>query len=117
MTESKANNLWGGRFTGEADSGFARFNQSFSFDQRLFEADIRGSIAHSAALVAANVLTVEEAKQIESALEQILAAGKSSARYFDERSSEDVHSFVETRLVELIGDLGRKLHTGRSRND
>ena len=117
MTEAAPDKLWGGRFTGGADPGFARFNQSFSFDRRLFEADVRGSIAHSTALVAAGILTIEDAKQIESALEQILAAGKSNAKYFDELSSEDVHSFVEARLVELIGDVGRKLHTGRSRND
>ena len=117
MTEQKANNLWGGRFTEAADSGFARFNQSFSFDRRLFEADIRGSIAHSAGLVSAGVLTVEDADRIESAFAQILASGKSDPKYFDELASEDVHSFVEARLVELLGDLGRKLHTGRSRND
>jgi argininosuccinate lyase len=117
MTETKANKLWGGRFTGEADSGFAQFNQSFSFDRRLFEADIRGSIAHSAGLVAAGVLTIEEADKIKTALEQILAHGKSNTKYVDDLAAEDVHSFVETRLVEMVGDLGRKLHTGRSRND
>jgi argininosuccinate lyase len=117
MAEAKANNLWGGRFTGEADSGFAQFNQSFSFDRRLFEADIRGSIAHSTGLVSAGILTVEDADRIKSAFVQILASGKSNPKYFDELASEDVHSFVEARLVELVGDLGRKLHTGRSRND
>ena len=117
MTEPKTKNLWGGRFTGEADAGFARFNESFSFDRRLFEADIRGSIAHSTGLVPAGVLTSEEADQIKTALEQLLARGKSDPKYFDELALEDVHSFVEARLVELVGDLGRKLHTGRSRND
>ncbi len=117
MTETRQNKLWGGRFTGETDAGFARFNQSFSFDRRLFEADIRGSIAHSGALISAGMLTNVEANQIKSALEQILAHGKSNPKYFDELAAEDVHSFVEARLVEMIGDLGRKLHTGRSRND
>ena len=117
MSETNASKLWGGRFTGEADSGFARFNQSFSFDRRLFAADVRGSIAHCDGLVGAGVLTNEEATQIKSALEQILNHGNSDAGYFDELSSEDVHSFVEARLIELVGDLGRKLHTGRSRND
>ena len=117
MAETKANKLWGGRFTGETDSGFARFNQSFSFDRRLFAADVRGSIAHSAALVSAGVLTNEEANQIKASLEEILSRSQRDPKYFDELASEDVHSFVETRLVELIGDLGRKLHTGRSRND
>jgi len=117
MAETKANKLWGGRFTSEADSGFARFNQSFSFDRRLFEADVRGSIAHCEALASAGVLTNAEANQIKSALQQILADGKSNPKYFDELVAEDVHSFVEARLVEMIADLGRKLHTGRSRND
>ena len=117
MSETKANKLWGGRFTSEADSGFARFNQSFSFDRRLFEADVRGSIAHCEALVSAGVLTNAEANQIKSSLEQILAHGKSNPKYFDELAAEDVHSFVEARLVEMTADLGRKLHTGRSRND
>src|SRR6185295_7337535 len=117
MTETKANNLWGGRFIGEADAGFARFNQSFSFDRRLFEADIRGSMAHSEGLVAAAVLTNEEANQIRSALEQILASAQRDPKYLDDLASEDIHSFIEARLVELTGDVGRKLHTGRSRND
>ncbi|HEV8140648.1 MAG TPA: argininosuccinate lyase, partial [Pyrinomonadaceae bacterium] len=117
MTETKAKTLWGGRFTGEADAGFARFNQSFSFDRRLFEADIRGSMAHSEGLVAAGVLTTEEANQIRSALEQILASAQRDPKYLDDLASEDIHSFIEARLVETIGDLGRKLHTGRSRND
>src|SRR6185437_2472709 len=117
MSETNASKLWGGRFTGEADSGFARFNQSFSFDRRLFAADVRGSMAHCDGLVGAGVLTSEEAAQIKAALEQILNHGNSDAGYFEELSSEDVHSFVEVRLVGSIGDLGRKLHTGRSRND
>jgi len=117
MTETKANNLWGGRFTGEADAGFARFNQSFFFDRRLFEADIRGSMAHSEGLVAAGVLTTEEANQIRSALEQILASAQRDPKYLDDLAAEDIHSFIEVRLVELTGDVGRKLHTGRSRND
>lgn len=117
MNEPKTKNLWGGRFTGQADAGFARFNESFSFDRQLFAADIRGSIAHSTGLVSAGVLTSAEANQIKTALERILALGKSDPKYFDGLASEDVHSFVEARLVELVGDLGRKLHTGRSRND
>src|SRR2546430_6335042 len=115
---TKANkNLWGGRFTGEADRGFADFNQSFSFDRRLFEADVRASIAHCDGLVGAEVLTPDEGEQLKSALSTILDRCRSDENYFDELSSEDVHSFVEARLVELLGDLGRKLHTGRSRND
>src|ERR1044071_5157337 len=89
MAETKADKLWGGGCTGEADSGFARFNQSFSFDRRLFAADIRGSIAHSLGLVGAGVLTSEEAAQIKAALEQILNRGNSDPGYFEELSSED----------------------------
>ena len=110
-------NLWGGRFTGQADPDFVRFNRSFGFDHRLFEADVRGSIAHCGGLTAAGVLTANEANQIISALEQILARGQSEPQYLTDADAEDVHSFVEARLIELTGDLGRKLHTGRSRND
>src|SRR6185436_16180715 len=104
-----------GRFTGGADPSFAKFNNSFAFDRRLFAVDVRASVAHCNALVAAGVLTVEEASAINDALQTILERGLGEDSYFDELDSEDVHSFVEARLVELIGDAGRKLHTGRSR--
>src|SRR5437879_1390264 len=115
MGENK--NLWGGRFSGEADPGFAEFNQSFDFDRRLLAADVRASIAHASALVGAGVLTRDEAGKIKSALQTILERGQADPAYFAELSSEDIHSFVEARLVEMIGETGRKLHTGRSRND
>src|SRR5437660_4116756 len=117
MSDKLNRNLWGGRFKGEADPGFAEFNRSFGFDQRLFEADARASIAHCDGLTSAGVLTVNESEQIWSALSAILERGRSDSGYFDEVAAEDVHSFVEARLVEMIGDTGRKLHTGRSRND
>ena len=117
MHDGQSQKLWGGRFTGQADCGFAEFNQSFSFDRRLFHADIRASIAHCDGLFSAGVLTAAEAEQIKSALNRIGEAGKTNPNYFDELPSEDVHSFVEARLVQMIGDAGRKLHTGRSRND
>ncbi len=110
-------NLWGGRFTGEADRGFVDFNRSFGFDRRLFVADVRASVAHCNSLASAGVLTDEEAKKINSGLQTILDLGTTDTGYFDNLESEDVHSFVESRLVDLIGDTGRKLHTGRSRND
>jgi argininosuccinate lyase len=115
MTESK--NLWGGRFTGAADETFARFNNSFTFDRRLFAADIRASAAHCEALFHAGVLTRLEAEKIKNGLWTILKRADYDKNYFDETPSEDVHSFIESRLVQLIGDTGRKLHTGRSRND
>jgi argininosuccinate lyase len=117
MSDEQKKNLWGGRFTGETDPGFSQFNSSFAFDRRLFAADVRASIAHCDGLARAAVLTSAEAEEIRSALNQILKLARSKADYFDETESEDVHSFVEYRLVEMIGDTGRKLHTGRSRND
>lgn len=117
MAEKTKTSLWGGRFSGEADPGFAEFNRSFKFDRRLFEVDLRASIAHCDALRGAGVLKAEEAKTIQDALGQILDQGRNRPDYFDEIAAEDVHSFVEARLVEMVGDLGRKLHTGRSRND
>jgi argininosuccinate lyase len=114
MTHDKK--LWGGRFTGAADPSFAKFNSSFAFDRRLFAADIRASIAHCNGLRGAGVLTAEEADQTVAGLQAILDEATSRADYFDE-PAEDIHSFVEARLVEMIGEPGRKLHTGRSRND
>ncbi|HKV34659.1 MAG TPA: argininosuccinate lyase [Pyrinomonadaceae bacterium] len=105
-------NLWGGRFSGKADSQFAEFNNSFRFDRRLFEVDVRASIAYCGALERAGVLTQIEATQIRNGLESVRAEGASVKSL-----AEDVHSYVEARLVELVGDVGRKLHTGRSRND
>ncbi len=109
--------LWGGRFKGEADAGFARFNASFGFDRRLIEADITGSLAHAEALAAAGILTRDEARQIEAGLTEILRRAQQEPDYLDSRDAEDVHSFVEAELVQAIGDAGYKLHTGRSRND
>jgi argininosuccinate lyase len=115
MAEGKT--LWGGRFSSEADPSFMKFNNSFSFDRRLFEVDVRASIAHCNGLVSAGVLSQDEAGKIRDGLRIILERGLTSPGYFDEIQSEDVHSFVEERLVEIIGDAGRKLHTSRSRND
>src|SRR5438067_6662212 len=116
MDEKTTANLWGGRFSGETDSGFAEFNRSFGFDRRLFAADVRASVAHCDALVGAKVLTPAEAQQIQAALQEILDRAQRDPDYFKE-AAEDVHSFVEARLIEIVSDLGRKLHTGRSRND
>ncbi len=115
MGESK--NLWGGRFTGKADEKFAEFNRSFGFDRRLFAADVRASVAHCEGLRGAGVLSAAEAEQIKNGLSTMLERAATDAGYFDQLPSEDVHSFIESRLIQLIGDAGRKLHTGRSRND
>jgi argininosuccinate lyase len=116
MTEAKK--LWGGRFTGQIDPGFARYNRSFGFDRRLFEADVRGSLAHCEGLRAAGVLNDEEASAVSAGLRRLLARAEAEgAGFFDDEAAEDVHSFIEARLTELVGDAGRRLHTGRSRND
>ena len=114
---SKSKNLWGGRFKGEADEGFAEFNRSFQFDRRLLEVDVRGSIAYCNALKTAAVLSDDEARKITAALYEILEQDDGKFTNFADVEFEDVHSFVEACLVDLIGDDGLKLHTGRSRND
>jgi argininosuccinate lyase len=115
MTDGK--NLWGGRFSGKTDETFAEFNNSFKFDRRLFAADVRASIAHSDALFHAGVLTRLESDRIKNGLSTILKRADYDKNYFNDHQAEDVHSFIEARLIQLIGDTGRKLHTGRSRND
>ncbi len=115
MEQSK--NLWGGRFTGEPDAKFVEFNNSFKFDKRLFFADVNASIAHCDALFHAGILTRLESERIKNGLQTILKRADYDKNYFDELPSEDVHSFIEARLIQLIGDAGRKIHTGRSRND
>ncbi|HEY0367855.1 MAG TPA: argininosuccinate lyase [Pyrinomonadaceae bacterium] len=110
MSDSKK--LWGGRFEGKIDPGFAEFNNSYCFDRRLFEADVTASIAYCDALVDAGVIEADEGSQIRNALHTILQGGAP-----ENHSAEDVHSFVEAGLIDAIGDVGRKLHTGRSRND
>jgi argininosuccinate lyase len=114
MTQAK--NLWGGRFTEGADETFAEFNNSFKFDRRLFGADVRASIAHCDGLFHAGVLTRLEAERIKNGLITLLKRADFDKNYFDD-PAEDVHSFIEAKLIQLIGDTGRKLHTGRSRND
>jgi argininosuccinate lyase len=116
MSESK--NLWGGRFKGETEEKFAEFNRSFGFDRRLFEADVRASLAHAEALARAGVLDASERDRIKTGLQTMLERYRElGMSYFDQLPSEDIHSFIEARLVEMVGDAGRKLHTGRSRND
>ncbi|MEZ5346346.1 MAG: argininosuccinate lyase [Pyrinomonadaceae bacterium] len=115
MSDKK--NLWGGRFTGGTDEKFYNFNRSFDFDRRLFEADIKGCIGHCRGLENAGVLTPEESAAIGDGLNGLLDKAASESDFFSDDSAEDVHSFIETNLIEMIGDAGRKLHTGRSRND
>ena len=108
--------LWGGRFTKETDKLVYAFNQSLSFDRRLFHADIRGSLAHVRMLAARNILTEEDRDKITEGLLGILR-DVDEGRLAIEGDYEDIHSFVEANLTERIGDAGKRLHTGRSRND
>ena len=108
--------LWGGRFTKETKDEVFRFNESLSFDQRLFEQDIEGSIAHVVMMEKQNILTLEEKDSIVKGLTQIKDEVLSGALTFD-GGYEDVHSFAEAKLIEKIGEAGKKMHTGRSRND
>lgn len=108
--------LWGGRFTKETNQLVDEFNASITFDKRFYRQDIRGSIAHVTMLAKAGILTEEERDQIKGCLEQILEDIEAGSLSIDE-TAEDIHSFVEATLIDRIGDTGKKLHTGRSRND
>jgi len=108
--------LWSGRFDAAPDAAAFEFGSSFRFDRRLFDDDVTGSIAWARAIARAGVLEADEARRIESALVDILEQGRANPS-FVEGEDEDVHSFVERLLVERLGDAGRRLHTGRSRNE
>ena len=108
--------MWGGRFDKSTDALVRRFNASLPFDKRLYTEDITASIAWAGGLHHAGVLTSEEVEKIVSGLEQVRA--ELDARTFEfHQSDEDIHTAVERRLTEIVGRLGGKLHTGRSRND
>ena len=108
--------LWGGRFTKETDKLVYAFNASIGFDKRLFRQDIEGSLAHVKMLGKQGILTKEETDKITDGLVSIRKDVESGVLAIDE-SYEDIHSFVEAVLTERIGEAGKKLHTGRSRND
>lgn len=109
--------MWGGRFEGGLDPYFERFQQSLGFDRRLLQADLLGSAAWARALGGAGVLDAGEVSRLEGALEELGAELASDPSPIDASDAEDVHGFVEVALQEKVGDLARKLHTGRSRND
>ncbi len=109
--------LWGGRFSQAADQRFKHFNDSLRFDYRLAEQDIIGSIAWSKALVTVDVLSYDEQKKLEKALNELLESVRQNPQQILQSDAEDIHSWVEQKLIEKVGDLGKKLHTGRSRND
>src|SRR3954466_14897970 len=116
MTKKKAK-LWGGRFTEEPNELFREFNDSLRFDCRLFVADVSASIAHANGLRNAGLITDDEGNAIVEGLTVLLEEESTSDGFWRGSNAEDVHSFIEGKLIEKIGDAGRKLHTGRSRND
>jgi argininosuccinate lyase len=107
---------WGGRFSGETDQRVEQFTESISFDRRLYKHDVRASQAHGRMLAEVGLLTADEAEQIAAALDAI-AADIESGNFTFTIKLEDIHTHIERALIDRLGDLGRKLHTGRSRND
>ena len=114
--QDAAKPLWSGRFDVEPDKALLAWGASFSFDRRLFEDDVNGSLAWAEALARAGVLTTTDADAIRRGLTSILESGRADAKFLT-GPDEDVHSFVERVLVERVGEPGLRLHTGRSRND
>jgi argininosuccinate lyase len=108
--------LWSGRFDTAPDPAAFEFGISFGFDRHLFEDDVTGSLAWAGALAAAGVLSRNDADAITAALTEILEQGRANPAWVA-GPDEDVHSFVERQLIERVGDAGRRLHTGRSRNE
>ncbi|MEI3186975.1 MAG: argininosuccinate lyase [Lachnospiraceae bacterium] len=108
--------LWGGRFTKEENQLVHNFNESLSFDQKFYHQDIEGSIAHVTMLAKQGVVSEDDKKAIIDGLKGILADLESGKLVFT-KEHEDIHSFVEANLTERIGEAGKRLHTGRSRND
>ncbi|KIO34880.1 argininosuccinate lyase [Shewanella sp. cp20] len=109
--------LWGGRFSQESSALFKLFNDSLPVDYRLVEEDIVGSIAWADAITGVGILTQEECQALKQALQALLAEVKDQPETILASGAEDIHSFVEQALIAKVGDLGKKLHTGRSRND
>jgi len=108
--------LWGGRFEFEPDEAMRRLNDSLPFDKRMYKQDVQGSIAYTYALHEAGIITAEEAETLRNGLNAVLAEFEADTFVFIP-TDEDIHTAVERRLTEIVGMLGGKLHTGRSRND
>ncbi|WP_133180236.1 argininosuccinate lyase [Shewanella decolorationis] len=109
--------LWGGRFQGETSALFKLFNDSLPVDYRLFEQDVVGSIAWADAIASVGIITATECSDLKKALNELLVEVKGDPAIILASGVEDIHSFVESALIAKVGDLGKKLHTGRSRND
>ncbi|MCI2963783.1 MULTISPECIES: argininosuccinate lyase [Shewanella] len=109
--------LWGGRFQGETSALFKLFNDSLPVDYRLFEQDVIGSIAWADAIASVGIITATECSDLKKALNDLLVEVNGDPAIILASGAEDIHSFVESALIAKVGDLGKKLHTGRSRND
>src|SRR5271163_3801945 len=117
MTAPREQKMWGGRFERGPDASFYEFERSWSFDRRLLPQELALDRAWARAIVAAGILTEEEGQQIATALGEIALRAQSDAAWLAGSPAEDVHHFVESALIEKLGTLGAKLHTGRSRNE
>ncbi|QSX37517.1 argininosuccinate lyase [Shewanella sedimentimangrovi] len=109
--------LWGGRFQGPSSALFQLFNDSLPVDYRLFQQDVEGSIAWADAIASVGILSADECQRLKQALNELLTEVGEDGNAIIASGAEDIHSFVEQRLIAKVGDLGKKLHTGRSRND
>ena len=109
--------MWSGRFRQPLDPAFESWQRSFEFDCRLLECELEASSAHARALAKAGVLSADELTTMLAGLDQIGEQVADSPELLDDDEAEDVHHFVEKQLVTIVGDLGYKLHSGRSRNE
>src|SRR5947209_18370996 len=109
--------MWSGRFRRPLDPQFEEWQRSFPFDKRLLPQEIAASRAHARALAGVGVLSLAELKTLLEALQHVQHAVETDAHFLDDAEAEDVHHFLERRLGELAGDVGLKLHAGRSRNE
>src|SRR5277367_2478944 len=117
MTAPGPQKMWGGRFDRGPDASFYEFERSWSFDRRLLPQELALDRAWARAIAAAGVLTPKECAAIVDALDQIETRAQTDLAWLDSSPAEDVHHFAETSLIEKLGPLGAKLHTGRSRNE
>jgi argininosuccinate lyase len=117
MSQSEGSKMWGGRFERPPDASFYEFERSWQFDRRLLPQELALDRAWARAIATAGILTREEGQQLVAALDEIEARAQSDAAWLDASKAEDVHHFAETALIEKLGPLGAKLHTGRSRNE
>ncbi len=117
MAERKDDRLWGGRFENAPDARFDAFQQSFAFDRRLLPYEVAVDRAWAKSLQGVGIFTETEVRQTLAALDKTSARAQSDKDWLDSSTAEDVHQFVENALVDELGPLGWKLHTGRSRNE